>query len=366
MATRTTVLLVSSHKMESDMVLLQRIRLPFVVFISLLCGACVNKVYLPEGSVEQDGRYDSTFPNVEVSDELEHLLRSVKFINCVATYRRMVFPAGKEMRRSDITPDFLDEEDVSTEFFTDTASGTATVIYHGNGKIAILTSFHVVNFPDTLFSFVDSNKRGFQDRLRSIAVKERQSNYIPDIQGADRFEILAFDAALDMVVLGQSLAEAQENEISVFDRPVGEAGSLDWGSFVYAVGYPGGIKMITRGLVSKPFRDAEARFVIDASFNRGFSGGPVLAIKDGVPNIEWVGLSMTSAGTSDVILIPSNRELDEAYDYGVPYDGDVFIHPRRNIRYGITMCVSMERIRDFIRSNMSTFLDEGYLISLFD
>ncbi|MCK7529466.1 MAG: hypothetical protein MZV64_73895 [Ignavibacteriales bacterium] len=48
--------------------------------------------------------------------------------------------------------------------------------------------------------------------------------------------------------------------------------------------------MVTKAIVSNPSRDESGSFLVDAVVNNGMSGGLVLAIKDGVPNFEMVGM----------------------------------------------------------------------------
>jgi len=200
--------------------------------------------------------------------------------------------------------------------------------------------------------------------VQSIAFKETQQNYIPDIPGADHLEILALDSAADLALLGQAVPLLPAGSVRAFDYPLGEAKDLEWGSFVYIVGFPAGTKMITRGLVSKPFRGRDD-FVIDATFNRGFSGGLVLAVRDGVPNFEWVGIAAASASTTEYRLKPAQDAPPNDIDPRVPYEGDLFLERHRAIRYGITLCIPINTIKAFIEAHTEGLARQGYLLRLF-
>ena len=63
-------------------------------------------------------------------------------------------------------------------------------------------------------------------------------------------------------------------------------------------------------------------FMVDAMFSRGFSGGIVLAIRDGVPNFELVGMiKLVSAHSSFVLTPEKDGGGDLVFDPAVPYTG---------------------------------------------
>lgn len=129
------------------------------------------------------------------------------------------------------------------------------------------------------------------------------------------------------------------------------------------MGYPMGHKMITKGIVSSPNRDKKGTFLTDAPFNRGFSGGAVLAIRDGVPNFELVGLAKSVSATSNFVLTPSKDFDQSLYDPGNPYDGEIFVDMKTDIRYGITTVISTEMIKEFFEKNDAIFRNKGYNFS---
>ena len=160
---------------------------------------------------------------------------------------------------------------------------------------------NVVNYPDTIYSFyLDHNGRKTHI-LESISIKRKQDNLIRNLPGEGALEIVAIDNELDVALLAGTFT-GEIDGFPVLPYPPGKATDLEWGSFVYIFGYPAGHQMVTHGIVSNPVPTRNNEFIIDASFNTGISGGAVLAIRDGVPNFELVGIAKSvSAKYSNVL-----------------------------------------------------------------
>jgi hypothetical protein len=115
--------------------------------------------------------------------------------------------------------------------------------------------------------------------------------------------------------------------------------------------------------VSSPNKDRFGSFLIDAVFTRGFSGGLCLAIRDGIPNFELVGMiKLVSAHTSYVIT-PGKDTGSAEFDSSVPYTGDLFVERKTEIEYGVTQAISVERIREFLEANAALLSRRGYSIN---
>jgi hypothetical protein len=142
--------------------------------------------------------------------------------------------------------------------------------------------------------------------------------------------------------------------------PFGRAKELEWGTFVYLFGYPSGYRMITKGIVSSPNKSGQGSFIVDAVVSPGSSGAIVLAVRDGIPNFELVGIVKLIPAQSSFVLSPSKREGDEEYDPGEPYRGDVFVERKTEIQYGIAQAIPAEAIVDFIRKNQQQLQSQGY------
>ena len=178
-------------------------------------------------------------------------------------------------------------------------------------------------------------------------------------------EILAVDYKNDIVLLGKEFIRYQQNIIPVFDYPLGSAKKLEWGSFVYMVGFPKGHQMITKGIVSQPNRDKKGSFLVDALFNKGFSGGIVLAIRDGVPNFELVGMAGSVSADVNYLMVPPANIKEREFDPRIPYNDNIFVKADRTINYGITFIISSEIIREFLLKNKEGVLERGFSLGDF-
>ncbi|NOX37497.1 MAG: trypsin-like peptidase domain-containing protein [Calditrichaeota bacterium] len=343
-----------------------RTLLGFTLLILLfLLSGCITRVVQTQPWPVPDGKYDSEYPHQPASKALEELLETVHFLNCVAYYRGYVFSPDSRLKRHQLTEAVIKANAVQQTFFNHTASGTATVVYAQDVQLALLTCAHIVDFPDTLFTFRTDAFDQPTEYLESIAIKIRQQNYIPDLPLANDLKILVSDRSLDVALVGQTLPRPPLKPIRVFDFPVGSARELQWGTFVYILGFPKGQKMVTSGLVSSPNRTAQGSFLVDAPFNKGFSGGIVVAIRDGIPNFELVGLMNSVSAESELILVPEKGVLKKRLVEEKPYRGDVYVRNLRRINYGVTYAIGIDAIREFIFANRERLQEMGYDFSLF-
>lgn len=329
-----------------------------LVLLGFLLLSCSGKIYRTAYPSLTDGKYDTEFPYRSASKELKQIVESVKMINCISYYKAYRFEAADSVLASDV-PKLLDSDLKPTDFFSSTASGTATVIYYRKRRIALLTCAHILDFPDTITYFHPAGGSS-GNLVETVAIKDRQNNYVVDFEEGNELQILAMDPDLDLAVLGKRFEFETERPVGVFRYPLGRAKELEWGSFVYLVGFPVGYKMITKGIVSSPNRNKSGAFLVDAVFNRGFSGGVVLAVRDGVPNFEWVGLAISVPVSFEISVTPEKGLQLDSYDMRVPFRGELYLERRGVIRYGITHAISMESIRSFFKERKDEFLEEGY------
>jgi hypothetical protein len=306
-----------------------------------------------------DQRYDSEFPAGRSSDALEKALESIRLLNCVAYYRAYKYPEGVI---SELPPNSLLEEKAETiSFFNNTASGTATIIYAFEKDLALLTCAHVIRFPDTIITRYEKD-----ESIQSIAFKIRQHIYINELPDGEDLSVIASDTQNDIALLHRHLKERPEIPQPVFSYPLGKTNDLEWASFVYLIGFPKGNKMVTSGLVSKlPTQRKSGDFLIDANFNRGFSGGLVLAIRDGIPNFELVGMAKSVSADYYYFVTPGKKYDSRQVSSIAPHTGDIFIEQRGEINYGITNAVSMELIQQFLDINRLRIMEAGLQPQLF-
>jgi hypothetical protein len=335
-----------------------------LLLLALFIG-CSTSTYKDVHPTLIDGRYDSEFPYRGCSKQLEEIAESVKMVSTVAYYRSFSFAAEDHVRLSDISPEFLGPRQRNSIFINKSMSGTATIIYGEGRQAALLTCAHVVGFPDTTISYHVDQGGHQTPYLRTLALKERQMNFAGALPEGGELEVLAIDTANDIVLLGKTFTVPPAFPLPVFHYPIGRARELEWGSFVYLFGYPSGYRIVTKAIVSDPNRDKRNSFLMDAVFGGGFSGGIALAVRDGVPNFELVGMVKMVSARSMYVVTPRREDGPVEYDPTVPYTGELFVERQTEIEYGVSQAVSVEVIEDFIEKNQRALASRGYKISLF-
>ena len=336
-----------------------------VLVLTFVLSSCHQYTYETIFPTLSDGKYDTEFPYKTCSKQIGEIAKSVKKLHCIAEYKTYFLPFEEAITKDLITKSLLRKKASSKQFDSESVIGTATIIFYDQEKIALMTSAHVINHPDTVIGYYEGVEKEGQKIIHTISIKTRQLNYIRDIPVSKNLKILAKDDNLDIAILGQDVDADKRKEVNVFSYPMGDSDELEWGSFVYIMGYPSGYQMITRGIVSTPGGKHKKNFLIDALFNKGISGGIVLAIKDGVPNFELVGMAKSVAANYENILIPEEDSHLKQYNPNSPYTGNIFVKVKKEINYGITYSVSSNSIRKFLDDHKIELAEEGYLFNRF-
>lgn len=334
---------------------------PFYVLaaLSLIYLSCSSTSSMVT-AVSHDGKYDSEFPTRSSSQLLGQISESVKRISSIAFYDGYIFPRENKVILADILSESYISKAAKAFSFNNSAVGTATIIYAKNKRIGVLTCAHVVDYPDTVITYYPAEESDPIRYVETYSLKKKQRNFLVDLPQGDGFEILAIDHDLDVAVLGKQMLYPSFSKTPILNLPLGAAQDLQWGSFVYVMGWPKGQKMVTRGIVSSPDRDRDHSFLIDALFNRGFSGGIIIAIRDGVPNLELVGIVSSVSASFEQILVPE-AELDVSkFDPRIPYSRQIFVKNQQKIDYGITFGISIDSIRRFLNDNRDTIESKGF------
>ncbi|MBN1638871.1 MAG: trypsin-like peptidase domain-containing protein [Ignavibacteriales bacterium] len=334
----------------------------FLFIFSLLFVSCTKNVYESMYPTLTDGKYDSEFPYYDVSAELENVIQSVKLLNVIAFYKSYEFDRNSKIKEENVNSETIKFKTIGTSNFEQTASGTATLIYNSFGYVAFITCAHIIDFPDTIITYFIDENRNLTDIIQSISIKENQINYVSDLPHGGDVEIITQDSQLDLAIVGNKFKEDEVKFLKVFEYPGGRAKELQWGSFVYVIGFPMNYKLVTKGIVSSPNIDSKGSFVIDAAFNRGFSGGIVLAIRDGIPNFELVGLVKSVPAFYEYYLKPVPGDERINFNPLIPYEGNIYIDKRINITFGITKVISIEVVRDYIKDNFDILKKKGYYL----
>ncbi len=334
----------------------------FSLLFFLSCRSTISKMVLPELN---DGKYDSEFPYKNASKELEEITKTIKMIHGMAFYKSYTFQKETRLIKNDSRfKELKNYADYKTTFH-ETYSGTATVIYKEGTTAAFLTCAHILDFPDTLIFYYYDSIGQKTKYINGVAIKTKQINYLPEISGKNELKVLAFDKALDLAVLSGKFNIKETIQIKKFNYPFGHSKNLRWGSFVYLFGYPLNHKMVTKGIVSPPKFNNSKIFFVDANINKGFSGGIVLAIKDGIPNFELVGIVRSGPGKTDYYLKPEKGKNYPLINSKIPFSDKIYVDKNLNLRYGIANVITIESVREFLKKNKTVFLKNNLNIKNF-
>jgi len=335
------------------------------IIISLFLSACSAVSYQEIYPTLADGKYDSEFPYKGASDELREISSTVHRINSSVYFKTYAFEESTNLTLDNLKSTNLRSVAISEGYADQSNSGTGTIIYFNEGKVGILTCTHIVEFPDTIISYFPDAEGNFTKNIQVVFIKERQSIYAAGFPEGSQFELLVSDKKSDIALIGKDYYVLSDLKFPVFNYPIGKAKELDWGSFVYIFGYPINFQMVTKAIVSNPGRDESGSFLVDAVVNNGMSGGLVLAIRDGVPNFEMVGMIQWVPEEEENILVPKALKNNERYNPIVPYKGEEYVKRFSSIRYGIARVISAERISSFLKENSSTLNKKKYYLDRF-
>lgn len=329
------------------------------LFLFVIIVSCNNtQPVVQKKIIVGDNKYDSEFPSESISEQLDFISRTVKKLDCLAFYMSYVFPENNTLDDGPITREVLRKQSISNTVINESVTGTATVVYYDGGMVGLVTCAHVIDFPDTIISRYDNGS----GTIQVLSVKVRQQNYIKDFSEGEDVEVIAVDRKHDIAFLKKILGDHHQNQ-EVLNYPIGNIKDLEWGSVVYVMGFPQGQQMVTMAIVSNPGFRAQ-RFLTDATYNRGISGSPVFAIRDGVPNLEWVGVA-TSSPAQQIYFTRPGKESPDFINPDEPYTGELFVDHVKTINYGITYNTTIESVINLIKSNEKELKSEGFRIDKF-
>ncbi len=331
--------------------------------LALLISSCKTTLETVYPTLN-DGKYDSEFPYKSSSTELERISESVQRINCTTFYKIYRFDKDDKITFEMLNDDFIKKRAISEEYGNNSLSGTAFTVSSENGAIALITCAHIISFADTIISYRADSSGTELPYIETISIKDNENIYVAGFPEGSEVELLAKDDLADIAILGKKYSSQTGFRIPVFPYPVGRSKELEWGTFVYLFGYPINYQMVTKAIVSSPNRDSQGSFLVDAVVNPGFSGGLVLAIRDGVPHFELVGMVQWVPEEDETYLVPKRLNTGKTYNTLIPYTGEIFPQDHKSLKYGITKVISAEAIKTFLDNNRIMLKSEGYQVSL--
>ncbi len=342
-----------------------RTKVLFVVIVcwSLITISCSYKSNRQLQSQSSAYRYRTGFPSDNVSAELTSILTSVKRIINYSSYRTYIFDNDAKVTLKDLNSEGIHERTRAGIVTNEATEGSALIICSNGKNIVLLTCAHAVRAADTIIDWYEYSDLGNNRYIQSISIRFRQQLYVRDIPEGSKFRELASDTKNDIAFIGTEYTEPVNN-IPFFKNKCGNSSDLEWGSFLYFVGYPTGQQMVTHGIVSTLPQKA-GYFLTDALFNEGFSGGIALAVTESGGNFELVGMARSVAGNFGYMLKPEKENHEFTYNPAIPYTGNVYVNQKKDISYGVTSVVSINQIRQFYTENRTRLNDTGYNLDEF-
>ncbi|MBN1154386.1 trypsin-like peptidase domain-containing protein [candidate division KSB1 bacterium] len=237
----------------------------------------------------------------------------------------------------------------NTNLTTNSVAGTGLIVYQDHRKQYIITCQHVFDFQDTIKTFYLNEREEPTNHLKSLSIRVGQQILIYHKNGqSTTATVLAEDSRNDIALIETEIRDFQFSE-KQFSGIYGDADRLQFGQEVYLLGFPKGFFMITHGLVSPT--QFKNKYLIDAPFNRGFSGGVVIRMTTTEPYFEYVGMANSISYSSEFVLSPvEDMRVIERHKF-IPYKEDIFTKEIKHLNYGITYVIKSGMIIDFLKEH---------------
>ncbi|REL24052.1 serine protease [Rhodohalobacter sp. SW132] len=318
-------------------------------FLSTGCSG-TEKVSSERTLHDSQTRYMSAAGSDFLRNQLNRGMESVIRIQITAGYRTFQFDLDDLPTRAELEGTDFSERALDTMLDHNSRAGSALVLSNRRGNSVLLTPSHVVSYPDTVWHFTEGSVRTPQGRVEAVSVRESISRFIIGSHGIYEFEVGVNDPDQDLALMIKRWGSNDRPELTPLQIEAGNYEALEWSDQVYAIGYPLGVGMITRGMVSKSIHSPRRSFVFDASINRGFSGGAIFAERSDGSGLEWVGMVLSASASHEEYLVPE-RDSDMEFHPDLEYRGAVFVERKQRINYGITYAVGIDQIREFINNH---------------
>lgn len=338
----------------------------FTISLFTLCLSLVLSCTTSEKSMLEEldiGYYQNHALSPEVRNQVKGSFESVRRIQSSVIYRTYVFPRNQMPTVSEIPELFLNEIAIDRTAGTHSTAGTAVVISINNRRALLLTAAHVVSLPDTLYHFSDVQSDAVNRRVEAVSIAQSKNQYVFTDRGIEMIELLAQDGRRDLALM-KTISDVSDTDLKAIMIPKGNPNRLDWTDVVYATGYPRGVQMVTRGIASRSEHPVR-RITLDLAINRGFSGGPVFAVRNDGSGLEWLGTITSAMGERDYYLVPEDIPVED-FNPEMPYRGEIYVRSAPRIYYGISNAVDIDEARSFLRENRIVLLSHGFTSDILD
>lgn len=329
------------------------------VVLALAAVGCTIMKDRPEKPTLQRG-YAMALPDETAMTRLHTIAQSVKKLSCYAEYTTLVFPRNAGINESsDFTA--LSAQAVSTFRTPESVIGTVTILSYSPDRVLAVTCAHVVDFPDTVFTYHEPDITG-EALIYTVSIKKSQINYVKELPVAGGLIILATDRRADIALLGGKLTPGITPPPAL-NIPLNRSPALEMGNRAWVFGFPIGYKMLTEALVNNPDVDQTGSFMLDAVFNPGFSGGLTVAYNLSSQQFEAIGIGRSAPSSPQLVLTPAGTPGIDRYPPLIPYTDKVFVQQRAELAYGLTFVTSTLALTKLLISHRESLINQGYNVS---
>lgn len=322
-----------------------------IVYAAAFFTGCIQTTnVILEDQPDTAPYYTSGYPVVDVSLQIEKIQESIIRISSTGRYRMFYVHEDLQLTADQVNAMDLDSITTRGRIIEESTAGSATVIAKGHSRAYLLTCAHTVEFPDRMINYRVGENIPPNTYVGSVALKQNQVNVAITGSSLAFYTLVDEDREKDLALISLELEGLPEDELQPLNIQIGSSEYLRGGSFIYVLGYPKGFKSVTRGIVSLANRNQNADYLTDALFNRGVSGGIILASNNNYKSFEWVGIASAGAASRDYFLVPEVNSID--YDEKLQhYTGLIMAREVSTLDYGITHAISTKSINEFLSRN---------------
>ncbi|WP_234570277.1 S1 family peptidase [Rhodohalobacter sp. 614A] len=333
----------------------------FVLILLFIIAGCssTRDIGRHSGNATDTGYYRNHVNSGLIRMQIEEGFRSILRIQNNVIYRTYQFYLDELPSESEVHGQNLNEISVQSYLDDQSTAGTAIVLTEFRGRYALLTAAHTVSYPDTIWHYHDDSPDPDDPLVEAVSVRQSVNHFVIMENGIVRLELGPSDMRRDLAIM-TNINQANRNLMAPLSLPIGNSQELGWGDMVYALGYPKGAKMVTMGTASRSDHPTRS-ILIDASFNRGFSGGALFAVRNADSGLEFMGIVTSALGENETYLTPEISETKD-FDPDVPYTGQLYVRNTPRINYGITNAVAINEIMEFFIENEEEMNDLGMII----
>ncbi len=329
-----------------------RMNFKTIILLKLLLLLFFSCSHHPQQIIRNEPDYEKQ--RLKILDEIQ---RSVLRISCSAYYDNYYY--SKPEDNSDAIE--LAKLFIKKEATTNSVAGSGLIIFQNQRNYLLLSCYHLFDFQDTVKTYY-SNKRGIPTKhLLSLSIKKSQAIYVTHKNGRRTLgKIISDDKKNDLALLETKTIESSLIE-NAFKGSFGNKRDIKFGKDVYLIGFPKGFLCVTRGLVStSPYKN---KFMVDAPFNRGFSGGAVVSINERQGAYTYLGMANSIAYDSQLVLTPEEKSVNLKYFENMPYTNDVYIKELKLVNVGLTFAVRSDLITNFLNKEKKNLQQQGFYLS---